>query len=386
MKKVNSTVLVVFSMALVSILCLLLGASYSYILSNGSAANTETINTGNLSANITISNINYGNMKASSDQDGIASGNYATINIEKNNQYSVYYQLNLEYTSSYTSNNLANYLPLENVEVALFKITGNSVDTDNPVMGPIRVADLPVVKCDGSGVESVVKAQYQLYVGKFETGSQSAKYALKAWVADDTDDVFNGKTVSLDVTINQEPYRSKNIYNLTFTGADGAELYLNGQKATSGKFTNIVEGTYTLIAKKDNKTYETTLTIKTGDSVKLDTRSPGEQVVNSAVQKLAYDNKTTVYQIIKKNPAIQNSNNLTQYKLYNMPTSYELSVKPSLDVQDISGINITLNDQTGDVTLSYTAPSSVMQSEGPNIFESVTPSVEVSSGDEGGAA
>ncbi len=397
MKKTNSTILIILLIVLISIASLTISTSYSYILSNGSATNnTETIKTGNLSTVINVTNINYTNMTTYSENDAqlVSNTNQATIEIQKKSDYSLYYQLLLKDTTS-NSSNVTTLLPLENVLVALYKVSGTS---NTLVMGPIRVGDLPIVNDTGSDAANQTKnAEYQLYVGKFETSTGSNKFALKAWLAEDTDPEFNSKKVGLDLVVKQEPYHSKNVYTLTGSATGATEVVLNGQKATvqNGRYTlsNIVEGIYTLQVKNNNTTYETVLTILPGSNSTISLAAnpkvdmSGNVVsANTSIQKLAYDNKTTVYQIMKVNSSLQNSNLPTPYQLWNLPTSYTLNVKPSLDVQTISNVNISISN--GNITLSYSAASSDAAGEMPSFedpaninqepsFESIAPSTEI---------
>lgn len=391
MKKVNFVVVAVISLALISLMCLFLGTSYSYIISDGSAANTETIHTGNLDINITYNKVEYGNMGVGFNGD--PPQNYATVTLNKteDSQYTIYYTLNLMYTATLQDKQIGDYLPLENVFVALYSMDGGTL-SESPIMGPIRVADLPITKYKGTDndVNDILTTQYQLYVSYLNAGASGAQYALKAWLDPNTDAEFDGKLVDLDLLVVEEPYHSKNVYDITFTGSENYEVTLNGQKATAegGNYTlkNIVEGTYTLEVKNADNIYETTLTI-TSDSnassvsiAQIPTQvDPGNK--NVVLQQLAYTNKTTVYQIMKRNASIQNSNIVTQYTLYNLPTAYNITAKQSLDVQSIGNFAITLNEKDKDISLSYNPASSVSVDSpvsSPYSFEMQDPTIEES--------
>lgn len=361
MRKVNPTILLVFSMALVSMMCLFFSVSYSYVTESGSSSKTQSIKTGNLSANIVYENADYLEMEPLSDADGLSQATYGTISVSKNNQYSVYYQLNLKYSSPLPSGKTSgDLIPLENVKVALYKIENNVIGA-TPVVGPVRIGDLPIAKYD----DNILNTEYKLYVNKFSAGNDSSKYAIKVWLDEDIDETFDDKLLYLDAAIIQEPLMSKNYYNLTGkvllngTPITGAEVMINGntEKSTSnasGIYTlsSVVEGKYKLVVKYNNITYEKVLTITGSDTKKVVKNSGKEIAAGITVQKAAYENNTTPYRIMLANKAIENSNETTKYP-YNVPDYYEIFGLQSLGVQELGNININITGN--DINIEYEA-------------------------------
>lgn len=335
-------IVTIFLLALISIMCLVFGVSYSYILSGSTTGEVQSVNTGNLNANITYDSI-QNKLSASSDD----LNNYSTVTIEKDSNYSVYYELDLKYASTINSNEINSILPLENIEVSLYEINNGKID-DNPIIGPVRITDLPIVKYN----DNILSAEYQLYIGKFSAGKDNKKYALKFNLTSDISSEENNKRIDLDLVVNQEPYRSKNIYNLYFNYTEDMSIILNGQQAVLEdgyyKLTNIPEGIYTLQVKKDNSIYETTLSIKGANDFIIQ-EYPIVSEYNS-IQECAYKNKTTVYQIMKLNPSVANSNLMINNALESIPTSYEITAKQSLDIQDLKELTIKLNDNNVIIT------------------------------------
>ncbi len=364
MRKVNVTILLVISMALISIACLIFGVSYSYILSGG-ISNNQTITTGNLNANITLNGINYDNMTVTNDTDALSQNNTATISIKKENDYSVYFQIRLKYdkNSNQAKNlNQENLMPLENVKVALYdsKEAGKST---TPIVGPIAIADLPIANLTG---EDPLSAEYELYSGKFENSKSEYKYYLKAWIDENTDPDFDGKIVSLDASVIQEPWLSKNIYNINakvLNGSDdpassnqpvsNAKIYLNGRLINANgdsngtyNLTNIVEGRYSMRVEVNNESYETAFELLGGEEKKVQENASKSINKNTMIQKTAYENKTTVYQIMKHNRSLQNSNVSAPYD-FEVPTSYTITGLQSLGVQEFGEIYIKLGTNGG---------------------------------------
>lgn len=355
MKKVDSTVLLVILMALVSMMCLFFSAAYSYVIKNKTSSK-QTITTGNLEATITYNALTNVTMEPMNNESGLGQTEYSTVTIEKNNAYSVFYELNIGYNnllpSGKTSDDL---LPLEHVNVALFPMT-NGIVGNEPVMGPVHITDLPVSNYDGN----IINTKYKLFVSNFSSGEDSHAYALKFWLDENLSDTYDGKIVNLGTQIVQEPLLSKAIYNLkgkvTFDGTNvtNALVSLHGglksYNSTDGNFSldDVVEGVYTLEVAYGDNVYETTIDLKSGDSIKVTEASILDSYQN--IQEAAYLNKTTVTKILQKSSltdSLASSN-----KDLVIPKHYTVQGTSAINKTEINNIVINLSSD-GSITLGY---------------------------------
>lgn len=349
MNKTNSPIIIVLLMALVSFMCLSLSVSYSYVFGARSSQNTQVIQTGNLNADIAYTPLSL-ELTPMTDDQGLKQDKYSTISISKDNQYSIFYNISLGYNlDSTVGRSLDELLPLEYIKVALFKVSSGTVSS-TPVVGPISIGDLPLSESN----ENILLDAYSLMTGTFSIGSDTSKYALKAWLDNEVSDDYNGRVIYLGIKVKQEPLISKNIYNIagkvTLDGAvvNGATLsFHNGQQninISSGNYEllEIIEGTYNLsVTLSTGRVYETNITISPGSSVSVSPITSSVGSSGSYIQSYAYLGKTTPLKIIKYNNLKTDSNEVATVN-YNIPPSYLITGNELIGVQSISGINIAL--------------------------------------------
>lgn len=359
MRKENTSPLIVTILAVISLACISVGVSYSYLSKISSSNVTANIQTGNLNATLSYVQITDGALVPLSDSDGVNQTTYAKVSISKNNQYTVFYTINISYSvdslSSYgiTTDDL---LPLEYVRVALF----DSIDSNIPLVGPIAITELPLQSVD---TINHYKDIYTLAFGNFIAGSDTKDYYIKAWLDPITPEINEGRSILLDVNITQNPLVSTSIYNLSGnvtvdgTAVTGAVVSLqNGlvnSTTSNGAFnlTNVPIGTYNLSVNYNNNKYETTVNISSGSSENVSARSSATCEAGSYLQNCAFTYFTTVDKIVKMN-SITSGSNTQLASSYNLPTSYLITGTESISVLDISGINIAVSTASNSVTLS----------------------------------
>lgn len=359
MNKENTSPLIVTILAVISLACISVGVSYSYLSKISTSNVTANIQTGNLNATLSYTQITDGQIVPLSDSDGVNQTSYAKVSISKNNQYTVFYTINISYSvdslSSYgiTTDDL---LPLEFVRVALF----DSIDSNTPLVGPISITELPLQSVDTT---NHYKDVYTLSFGNFIAGSTTKDYYIKAWLDPITPEINEGKSILLDVNITQNPLVSTSIYNLsgnvTVDGESvtGAVVSLqNGvinSTTSSGAFTltNVPIGTYNLSVNYNNNKYETTINVSSGSSASVSARSSATCESGSYLQNCAFTYFTTVDKIVKMN-SITSGSNTQLTSSYILPTSYLITGEESISVLDISNINIEVSTTSNSVTLS----------------------------------
>ncbi len=358
MKRNASPVIVVF-LAVISLTCISIGTSYSYLSKISVSTTAQTIVTGNLNATLSYTQITNAQVMPLSDEEGINQTTYAKVAISKQNVYTVFYTLNIGYsTDSLSSYGLtkSDLLPLEFVRIAIF----DSASSTTPIAGPVSIAELPLLSVDTSDHYNDV---YLLSFANFAAGSVNKTYYIKAWLNPETPDELDGKAILLDVNIEQVPLVGKSLYNLKGTvkvdgtAVSGATLSIqnNTIKATSssGAYTlsNVPVGTYNLNIDYNNKSYETTVHIQSGASASVTTRAATTCSANEYLQNCAYTYYTTVNKLIKTN-SLTSYSTVAPTSSYSVPASYVITGGESLAILDITGINININSSTGAVTLS----------------------------------
>ncbi len=358
MKRNASPVIVVF-LAVISLTCISIGTSYSYLSKISVSTTAQTIVTGNLNATLSYTQITNAQVMPLSDEEGINQTTYAKVAISKQNVYTVFYTLNIGYsTDSLSSYGLtkSDLLPLEFVRIAIF----DSASSTTPIAGPVSIAELPLLSVDTSDHYNDV---YLLSFANFAAGSVNKTYYIKAWLNPETPDELDGKAILLDVNIEQVPLVGKSLYNLKGTvkvdgtAVSGATLSIqnNTIKATSssGAYTlsNVPVGTYNLNIDYNNKSYETTVHIQSGASASVTTRAATTCSANEYLQNCAYTYYTTVNKLIKTN-SLTSYSTVAPTSSYSAPASYVITGGESLAILDITGINININSSTGAVTLS----------------------------------
>ena len=358
MKRNSSPVIVVF-LAVISLTCISIGTSYSYLSKISVSTTAQTIVTGNLNATLSYTQITNAQVMPLSDEEGINQTTYAKVAISKQNVYTVFYTLNIGYsTDSLSSYGLtkSDLLPLEFVRIAIF----DSASSTTPIAGPVSIAELPLLSVDTSDHYNDV---YLLSFANFAAGSVNKTYYIKAWLNPETPDELDGKAILLDVNIEQVPLVGKSLYNLKGTvkvdgtAVSGATLSIqnNTIKATSssGAYTlsNVPVGTYNLNIDYNNKSYETTVHIQSGASASVTTRAATTCSANEYLQNCAYTYYTTVNKLIKTN-SLTSYSTVAPTSSYSVPASYVITGGESLAILDITGINININSSTGAVTLS----------------------------------
>ncbi len=237
---------------------LLYKISYSYFISKRITETKETIVTGDLTSTLTITGLNLGDMEPMSDTDGMAQTNYATITINKNNIYKVFYKILIGYDIDDVVDH-ETLLPMEYIHAAIYPINAGVV-ADNPLAGPLEITDLTVEEIEPTNVYT---AKYFLAFDTLEeeTQNQTKSYALKVWLKEGTPESYDSKVVNLDIGLKQETLISKSKYNIkgkiyTFFSEPSPNSVLtilqNNNITTtsdsSGLYTlaNVPEGTYTL--------------------------------------------------------------------------------------------------------------------------------------------
>lgn len=357
--KRNASPLIVVFLAVISLTCISIGTSYSYLSKLSVTTATQNITTGNLNATLSYTQINNAQVTPLSDEDGINQTTYAKVAISKQNAYTVFYTLNIGYSidslSSYgiTEDDL---LPMEFVRIAIF----DSASSTTPIAGPVSIAELPLLSVDTS---DHYKDVYLLSFANFAAGSANKTYYIKAWLNPETPDELDGKAILLDVNIEQVPLVGKSLYNLKGTvkvdgtAVTGATLSIQNNTITatssSGSFTlsNVPVGTYNLAITYNNKIYETTVHIQSGASASVTTRSATTCSANEPLQNCAYTYYTTVNKLIKTN-SLTSYSTVVPSSAYSVPASYVITGGESLSILDIAGINININSSTEAVTLS----------------------------------
>ena len=352
MKKGNSILLIVFIMALVSFLCLSLSVSYSFIVSSAASSNTQTITTGNIESSVSHSSANLA-IERLSDEKGLTQDAYGIMEISKNNNYSVFYNISLSYSllDIPSTSSQEDLLPPEYIKVALFEIN-NDVVEQSPVMGPVLMADLPVTNAN---INNAYDTSYLLSFGTFAVGSDSSKYALKVWIDESADPIYNDSLIILSMNVTTEPLISKSLYNIAgqiYNGSStlyGATIEIqNGSiKVTSGvngtfNLTNVPEGTYNFKVTYNSDVYETNIHVKNGNTVNVQKIGETEVLSGTYLQHSAYTYYSTPYKIIKRNNIVTPSV-VASSASYIVPASYVITGEQSISVLDIPNLKIDIS-------------------------------------------
>lgn len=361
MKKDTNVIIVVF-LVVISFACLSIGTAYAY-LSTVSVGGTQNITTGNLSANLTINGMENVEIAPMSDEEGINQTTYAKVVIDKNNQYTVFYSLNLSYSmdslpSTVTKDDL---LPLDFIKVAVFASDTDSIASAVQISDPVKITQLPMQSVDTT---DHYNDEYMLTFNTFKVQSDKKYYFIKAWLVQDTPDTLDGKYIYLDANVNQEPLVSKSLYNFTNisvsldTTALSSGYTIKLQKgAITGttSLSNVPTGTYLLEVVYNGNTYSTTVKIKEVDDTNategVSSLSGKTCSANEPLQNCAYTYYTTVDKLIRKND-ITTYSNVNPTTTYSVPNSYVIVGKDSLGVSEISGLKLTLNSSDYSVTLN----------------------------------
>lgn len=363
MKYNKYTPMLVVIMALISFACLSLGVSYSFVMRSKVSGNALLITTGNLTSTVNYTSTDY-TISALSDVDGMALDDYGIINISKNNVYSVFYTMNIGYAidSLPKGAEIENLIPMEYIRVALFPISGSTVGS-TPSVGPVSLADLIVNSIDSS---SVYRDTYLLNYGTFGTGNESAKYALKVWLDEDTPMTYDGGLVYLGVSVDQETLVSKSLYNISGTvlnssgtAVNGAKVQFHNGKVTSttsstGAYTlsNIPTGTYNISVTYNDEVYKSSIHIKSGTAVSLQSTGTKTGTSGTYLQNSAYTYYTSPGLILAANTLATNTTQVTTAS-YTIPNAYVLTGLESLSVLSINNMRITLNsDKTLGISIA----------------------------------
>lgn len=361
MKKDVNVIVVVF-LVVISFACLSIGTAYAY-LSTVSVGGTQNITTGNLTANLTINGMENVEIVPMSDEEGLNQTTYAKVVIDKNNQYTVFYSLNLSYSldslqSSVTTDDL---LPLDFIKVAVFASDTDSISDATQVTSAVKITELPMQSVDTT---NHYNDEYMLTFNTFKVQSDSKYYFIKAWLVQETPDTLDGKYIYLDVNVNQEPLVSKSLYNFTniSVSLDSTALSsgytINLQKGTitgTTSLSNVPTGTYLLEVVYNGNTYSTTVKIKEIDDTNtvqgVSSLSGNTCSANEPLQNCAYTYYTTVDKLIRKND-ITTYSNVNPTVSYNVPNSYVIVGVDSLGATEINGLKLTLNSSDYSITLS----------------------------------
>lgn len=361
MKKDTNVIIVVF-LVVISFACLSIGTAYAY-LSTVSVGGTQNITTGNLSANLTINGMENVEIAPMSDEEGLNQTTYAKVVIDKNNQYTVFYSLNLSYSMDSLPSTLTkdDLLPLDFIKVAVFASDTDSIASAVQISDPVKITELPMQSVDTT---DHYNDEYMLTFNTFKVQSDKKYYFIKAWLVQDTPDTLDGKYIYLDANVNQEPLVSKSLYNFTNisvsldTTALSSGYTIKLQKgAITGttSLTNVPTGTYLLEVVYNGNTYSTTVKIKEVDDTNttegVSTLSGKTCGANEPLQNCAYTYYTTIDKLIRKND-ITTYSNVNPTTSYNVPNSYVIVGKDSLGVSEISGLKLTLNSSDYSITLS----------------------------------
>ena len=124
-------------LTIVSLVCLTLSVSYSFIIGISSKKNVITITSGESSMSSSEEEITDLTITKMTDTNGLNQSSYHTFTISKNNVYSIFYKILIGYKDTYIT-----YKPLEYVKVALYTVDGSDNLSSSPIIGPVRVADL----------------------------------------------------------------------------------------------------------------------------------------------------------------------------------------------------------------------------------------------------
>lgn len=360
MKRKGMMIVTIF--AIISFACVSLGTSYAFISKLSSNTVNQNIKTGNLNATLSYTTLTNAEIVPLTDEEGINQTTYAKLSVSKNNQYTVFYSINFSYSVKSIPSGSAkeDLVPLEFVRIAVF----DSESSTTPIVGPVSITELPLSSVDTSDHYNDV---YLLSYANFAASSDSKTYYIKAWLDPNTPDEFDEKLIYLDASINQEPLIAKSLYNLSGTVKNGSSavsgavisIQNNDMKnkstvttASDGTFSlsSVPNGTYNLIVTYSGNTYETTIHVQNGDTSLVSTRSATTCAAGSYLQACAYTNYTTVSKIINYSSYVGYSNSALTSSV-NVPPSYVVQGLDSISVQNITGINVTLNaDKT--LTLS----------------------------------
>lgn len=353
MKHRNTSLILVFIMAIASFACLSVSLTYSYIVKSD-AGGVQNITTDDLEALVTHQSIDLG-IVALSDEDGLAQSEMGNITITKDNNYTVLYSINISFDSDLGDYSQSDLLPPEYIKLALFQYNSDGTTLPStPLAGPVRMADLPVFSVDST---NPYKTVYILGISYFNAGSDNSKYALKVWADEDTPEDYEGKIVKLDATIHQETMISKSLYNLSgtvkngSTSVSGATVELqNGNHSTttdsSGNFTlsNVPEGTYNLKIINGGNVAETTVHIQSGSAISITKLTPSLASGSHYLTNEALTYYTTPYKI--KNANSLTSSTMTSANITTMPSSYVITGLKSIGVLDITNIKIDIGSST----------------------------------------
>lgn len=353
MKNNKHMPIVVLIVALISLGCLSLGVAYSFVTRSRVSGTALVITSGNLTSTVEYEAANF-MLTSMEDEEGLHQDDYGVITVTKDNVYTVFYTLNIGYAvDSLTSGqSVGNLLPMEYIKVALFSMSGDTVGS-TPIVGPVSLSDLIVSEIDS---DSNFRNKYLLHFNRFSAGQDSDKYALKVWIDKNTPDTYDESLIYLSVNVDQETLVSKTFYNLSGTivdsnGAaisDSYRINFNygswGSDNTGGtwQINYIPTGTYPISITYGGVEYKSSIHIKTGDSVNLQSTGGATGATNTYIQRSAYTYYATPKMILQANNLTTTTNQLTT-TTYTIPQAYVLTGKESLSTISISNIKITLN-------------------------------------------
>ncbi|MBQ6841525.1 MAG: carboxypeptidase regulatory-like domain-containing protein [Bacilli bacterium] len=354
MKNNRYAPILVVILALISFLCLSFGVSYSYVTRSRVNANAVVVTTSDLTSSATISSASF-TLTSMTDEDGLAQGSEyaAKISFSKNNVYSVFYRINVGYSTASipTGYSTSDLIPLEYIRVALYTMSGDVISSE-PIVGPVSIADLPLSYVDSS---NIFNSTYFLDYGTFATGSASAKYALKLWIDIDTPEKYDDKIVYIGVTTTSETKVSKSFFNISGTVVDSSGTAVSGAKvsfhnnkitsttASTGAYTlnNVPSGTYTISVTYNGVEYKTPVYIQGGAANAVLKLGDVSAAAGTYLPSVALTNYSTPGFILD-NTSLTTTSVQAAGAAYTVPGSYKITGIDSLTTQSLN-LKLTLN-------------------------------------------
>lgn len=349
---------VVIALVLISFMSLSFAASYSYVTKSKIGGNLAQITTTNMNFTSTMT----GNTGVEFSFDSPYNSYAATITINKPAGYDTLYYVLVGHNTT----GQATLLPYEHVVIQTNGF--NSILADNPVYTPSSA--------------TYSSALYTVFFGILNSSNSTKTLTIKAAGAtlDDYSQIdtsisnFYDDTVIMNIAaqVYQYPLAQRNLYNISGHVYDSssnpvtdAVIRLQNGSAVAftdenGAFTlnNIPNGTWRMDIFSNsvafNKRFSTTIRVYAGSSVNVTTTAGSSYASGNYLQKAAYAKYTTPYKILKNNSNITTNSNYAPSVSYTTPPYYNIIGIDSLEVTDITNVNITLNDDST-LTLSRTS-------------------------------
>ena len=345
MKKGGIFLFAAILLTIISLVCLTLSISYSFIVGINARKNVIRISSGANSMSDTSEQITDLTFTKMTDSAGLSQSSYHSFTISKNNSYSIYYEVSIGYNSYQYG-----VVPIEYAKIALYTVDSNNNLSSAPIVGPVKISELPI------SLENELTSRYRLTFGTFESGNKSQKYALKVWLDNNMTGTFS-KGLNLKLYYSQRDILSTGLHNIsgTVVNSSGSAIsgatvsFQNGMKTTttasngSYTLTGIPYGDWNISVTTGGTTYTQVLSLKSGSAYSVNCQDD-VAVSGGYVFAGAYQYASTPSTIVGYS---QNSLTLTVNYAYDyyIPRSCKIITPDSVNTISVTPLNMKLDSK-----------------------------------------